>query len=132
MIDKTEVFELIKETIVESCGVNEEEVLPNSTLFADLNINSIDMMDILYTVEMEYDISIRVSDIEQEARAAMGGKDFEQDGFITPDGLEILKEKYPEIPADKLVYGITITDLLMLITVDSMVSMVVQKIEAQE
>ncbi len=131
-MDRNELMQKIREVISDSSGLELEVITPESTLFTELGINSIDMLDILFTLEMEYDISLKVSDIEQESRAAMNGRPFEIDNVITPEGLEILRKRMPEIPKEKFVSGITVNDIISLITVESMLNMVLLKLEAKD
>ena len=117
-MEKKEILEKVIEVIADSTGIEKEEILPGSTLFTELGINSIDMLDVLFSLEMEYDISLNVSDIEQESRGEMGGVAFEVENIITKEGLEVLKRRMPEIPPDKFVDGMTINNIISLITVE--------------
>ena len=77
---------------------------------------------------MEYDISLSISEIEQDSRAEMNGKTFDVDGEITQDGIEVLLLKMPELPREKLIPGITINEVIALINVESLLNMVTQKL----
>ena len=118
--------------ITESCGFKESEVKMEYTLFNELGINSIDMLDILFTLEMEYNISLKVSDLEQQSRAEMNGVPFEIDNVITDEGLDVLRKKMPELSNKALRKGITVNDIIHLLTVESLANMVLFKIENPE
>ena len=124
-----DVFEKVKMIIVDSCGIDEKDINMDSTLFDDLSIDSIDMVDILYNLETEYNISLKIGDFDREARKELGGEPYEIDNIITPGGLEVLRRRMPEIPQEKLQPGITISEFMRLIIVQSLCNLVLQKVE---
>ena len=129
---KEDVIQTVREVISDSCGIEIGNIKNDSTLFGELNVTSIDMVDILYTLEMEYDVSLRISDIEKNARESLEGKNFETDGIVTQEGKEILKLQFPEIPVEKLEGNISVNDIISLISVESLAKMVIFKIEQSE
>jgi acyl carrier protein len=46
-MDKAEIYELLKQNLVEVFEVDAEKVLPNAKLFEDLDIDSIDAVDLI-------------------------------------------------------------------------------------
>jgi len=131
-MDKQVVIEKVKAAISNSCGMEIDTIKPESTLFDDLAITSIDMVDILYMLETEFNISLKISDIENESRGELNGAPFEIDNVITAEGLDAIKRKVPEIPGDKLKPGLTIHEIVNLITVEILANMVLFKIQQQE
>ena len=71
-MNKEQVLDFVTESISESSGLEVENIQSNSTLFKGLGLTSIDMVEIFYMLEMEYDISLRVSDFEKDIREAFG------------------------------------------------------------
>lgn len=128
-MNKEEIIEKIRQVIHESCGISIDEIKSDSTLFDELNIDSIDMVDILFNLERAYDIELKISEIERYSKQEMGDEPFEIDHIITPKGLEVLKRRLPEIDHSKLVEGITIHDIVKLINVTSLANMVLTQIE---
>jgi acyl carrier protein len=124
-----QILSVVQEVIHLSSGVNLDRVTPESTLFDDLAIDSIDMVDILFNLERKYGIELKIGEIEQYSKAEMGNEPFEVDQVITEKGLEVLRRIIPEIDATKLVHGITIHDIIRLITVRSLAMMVAVQID---
>ncbi len=118
------IFIKVQEAISDSCGIEKEEIKGHSSLFNDLNIDSIDMVDILYTLESEYDIELKVSDINKEAIQELGDEPFEIDNIITEKGLQALKRKIPDIPKEGLQYGISVHEVIRMISVKMLCNMV--------
>jgi acyl carrier protein len=46
-MDKVEIYELLKQNLVEVFEVEAEKILPNAKLFEDLDIDSIDAVDLI-------------------------------------------------------------------------------------
>ena len=55
------VFEKIVETIVDSKGIDAASVTPDST-FKDLNVDSLDIAEMVMTLEDEFNITIELED----------------------------------------------------------------------
>ena len=124
-----EILKTVQEVINQSSGLPLSEIHPNSTLFDELAIDSIDMVDILFNLERKYDIELKISEIEQYSKAELGDEPFEIDQIITERGLEVLRKRMPEIASEKLTTGITIHDIIRLITVQSLANMVAVQLE---
>lgn len=52
------IFDKIKEIIVDQLGVEEETVNPDANIQDDLGADSLDIVDLIQTIEDEYDLSI--------------------------------------------------------------------------
>ena len=58
-------FEKIKELIVEQLGVEEDVVTPEANIQDDLGADSLDVVDLIQTIEDEYDLSIPDEAVEE-------------------------------------------------------------------
>ena len=97
-----DVYEKVKTCLEDSCGIEKEEVELDKTLMDDLGLDSIDMIDLVYTLEKQYSISIEVGDFAQQAQKALGDVPFEKENLITNEGLELLIEWIGESQRDKI------------------------------
>ena len=52
------VFDKVKELIVDQLGVEEEKVTAEASIQDDLGADSLDIVDLIQTIEDEYDLSI--------------------------------------------------------------------------
>lgn len=52
------IFDKVKELIVEQLGVEEENVTAEASIQDDLGADSLDVVDLIQTIEDEYDLSI--------------------------------------------------------------------------
>ena len=58
MPTKDEVFEKVREALVDALGVDDDEVTPQATMVGDLGAESIDFLDIVFKLEKGFDIQI--------------------------------------------------------------------------
>jgi len=87
-----EVFEKVKETLVEALGVDDDEVKPEASLTADLGAESIDFLDIVFRLEKAFGIKIPRGELFPDN---LNNPEFVQNGKLTAAGLAMLKERMP-------------------------------------
>ena len=128
MIDEKEIFEKVRESIVEALGVDEEEVTPAATLFEDLGAESLDLLDIVFRLEKAFGIKIPRGGIQQDILATEGIKeeDVLVDGAFTALGAQKLRERMPEIDKDRIHEGFRVDDIPTLFTVQTFANIVKQ------
>lgn len=59
-----EIYDKIKDIIVDQLGVEEEEVTPE-TAFGDLNADSLDIVELIMALEEEFDLEIPDEEAEK-------------------------------------------------------------------
>ena len=64
MTDGT-TFERLKTIIVEQLGVDEEEVTPQASFVEDLNADSLDLVELIMSLEEEFGMEISDEDAEK-------------------------------------------------------------------
>jgi len=128
-MDVEKIFEKVSQVIRESCDIEFSEIKLSHTLFDELAIDSIDLVDILFELETEYDISLKISDIGKQAKLLLGPDvEYEVDGVITKEGLEVLKSYMTEIPSENFKQGLSVYDLIKLFTVESLCKLIQKKL----
>jgi len=60
-----ETFEKVKEIVVEQLGVEADTVAPESAFIADLEADSLDIVEFMMALEEEFDIEIPDEDAEK-------------------------------------------------------------------
>lgn len=58
------VYERLKKIVVEQLGVDEEQVTPQASFVEDLNADSLDLVDLIMTLEEQF--GMEISDEEAE------------------------------------------------------------------
>jgi acyl carrier protein len=60
------VYERVRKIIVEQLGVEEEEVIPTASFVDDLNADSLDLVELIMTMEEEFTTEQRPIEISDE------------------------------------------------------------------
>jgi acyl carrier protein len=89
---RDKILEQVTEVLVDALGVDEDEVLPNATLMADLGAESIDFLDIVFRLEKAFDIKIDREELFP-AETLLNDPALVHDNVLTDEGLALLKEK---------------------------------------
>ena len=88
-----EIFEKVKEALIDALGVDDDEVTEDATMVGDLGAESIDFLDIVFKLEKSFDISIPREELFPDD--ILTNADYVADGKLTADGVAQLKERMP-------------------------------------
>lgn len=129
-MDEKQIYDGVKDAIVEALGVEPDEVEPGSALFDDLGAESLDLLDIVFRLEKTFGIKIPRGGIQQDILAAEGLKEEEVvvDGALTELGAEKLRERMTEVDVSKIQAGFRVDDIPTLFTVQTFVNIVTQQL----
>jgi acyl carrier protein len=94
-MSQEDVFEKVKETLVDALGVDDEEVTPDATLTGDLGAESIDFLDIVFRLEKAFNIKIPPGDLFPDN--VLNNPEFVANGKLTAAGLAKLKASMPHV-----------------------------------
>jgi acyl carrier protein len=95
-----EIFDKVRESLVDALGVDEEEVTPAATLRGDLDAESIDFLDIVFRLEKAFDIKIERGELVPTD--VLENAEYAKDGKLTSAGISALKERMPFADLSKL------------------------------
>ncbi|MGI6157488.1 MAG: acyl carrier protein [Saccharofermentanales bacterium] len=62
---KDEIFKRVQKMLAEQLSIEEHEVTLRSNIFDDLNADSLDIVELVITMEMEFDLSIPDEEAER-------------------------------------------------------------------
>lgn len=99
MASSAEVFEKVRETLVDALGVDDDEVTQEATLIGDLGAESIDFLDIVFRLEKNFDVRIPRGELFPENLAAPDSG-YVKDGVVTEAGLAELRQRMPHADVD--------------------------------
>jgi acyl carrier protein len=123
-----EVFEKVKETLVDALGVDEEEVTAEATLTGDLGAESIDFLDIVFRLEKTFNIKIPRGELFPDG--IFNNPEFVKDGRLTASGLAQLKTSMPHVDFTEFEQDPDINKMASLFKVQTIVSYVKTKVGA--
>lgn len=125
-MSQAEVFEKVKETLVEALGVDEEEVTPQAKITADLGAESIDFLDIVFRLEKALNIKIPRGELFPDN--VLNNPQYVQEGKLTPAGLAQLKERMPHVDFTEFQGNPDISRMGDLFTVQTIANYVAKKV----
>ena len=128
MPTKEEIFDGVKETLVEALVVDDESVVPEATLLGDLGAESIDLLDIVYRLEKTFDIKIEQAELIPTD--LLNSSQYVVDGKLTPDGLQELRKRMPNANLDAFEKNPMIQNLATVLTVDDICHLVESKLNS--
>jgi acyl carrier protein len=129
-VTEQEVFEKLCRLIQNVLGVKSEEVTREKTLVGDLGAESIDLLDLSFLIEDTFAITIAPNEFETEVKKVLPGGVFERDGFLTPEAVEELRKRLPQVDQTRLKPGLRKAELPSLLTVDVFVKLIHGKVVA--
>ena len=128
MPSEEEIFEKVREALVDALGVDDDEVTATATLQGDLDAESIDFLDIVFRLEKSFDIKIERGELFPED--ILTNTDFVQDGKVNADGIAKLKERMPFADLSKFEAEPIVQNLGQQLTVKDMCNFVAHKLAA--
>jgi len=123
-----EVFEKVREQLVDALGVDDDEVGLEKTLTGDLGAESIDFLDIVFRLEKAFGIKIPPGDLFPDN--VLNNPEYVADGKLTASGLAKLKESLPHVTFGDFESDPDVNKLPELFTVEAICTYVASKVNA--
>jgi acyl carrier protein len=130
MPTKEEIFEKVRDVLVEALVVESDEVTPEATLVGDLGAESIDFLDIVFHLEKAFDIKINRGELFPED--IFTDNEYVQDGKVTEAGIAELRKRVPFVDLDAFAENPVVQDFGNMLTVADMCRFVEGKVEVTE
>ena len=125
-----EVFDKVREALVDALGVDDDEVTPTATLQGDLDAESIDFLDIVFRLEKAFDIKIERGELFPED--ILTDTEYVKDGKVNEAGIAKLRERMPFADLSKFEAEPIVQNLGQQLTVQDMCNFVKHKLAAQQ
>ncbi len=126
-MSRDEVFEEVKEVLIDALGLDDDEVVADATLMGDLGAESIDFLDIIFRLEKAFDIKVPREELFP-AEAVLNNPEFVSGGKLTEKGLAELKDKMPHTDLTEFEKDPNVNNIADLFTVDAIVNFVEGKV----
>ena len=104
-----------------------EEIELKSGLIEDLGADSLDFLDIIFSLERKFSIKLRDANLDKFLKAEFTEESLTPEGYILPENIKRLQEFIPGL-ADKA--RLTPAQVFRFIDVESMVMLVERKVGA--
>lgn len=129
MPSKEEVFEKVKEVLIDALSVDDDEVTPDATMVGDLGAESIDFLDIVFKLEKAFDLE-QIPREELFPDDILTNAEYVQDGKVTEAGIAKLKERMPFADLTKFEQNPQVQDFGNLLTVQDLCNYISSKVGA--
>ena len=126
MPTEDEIFDKVREALVDALGVDDDEVIATATLQGDLDAESIDFLDIVFRLEKAFDIKIERGELFPED--ILTDAEYVQDGKVNETGIAKLRERMPFADLTKFEAEPIVQNLGQQLTVKDMCNFVSYKL----
>ena len=124
---REEIFDNVREVLVDALGVDDDEVEPTAKLTSDLGAESIDFLDITFKLEQAFGFKIPQGELFPDSAAQ--NPEYVQDGRITAKGIEEMKARLPHVDFSEFEKNPELGKVGDVFTVDVLVNYVERKLE---
>jgi acyl carrier protein len=90
-MSRDEIFEKVRQALIDALSVEEDEVQSTATLFNDLGAESIDFLDIIFRLEKAFSIKIAQDELTQSD--ILSNPAYQENRKLNAAGLTALKER---------------------------------------
>ncbi|MBN1125252.1 MAG: acyl carrier protein [Sedimentisphaerales bacterium] len=126
-MSRDEIFDQVREVLVDALGLDDDEVTEEATLMGDLGAESIDFLDIVFRLEKAFGIKVPREEL-LPAESLLTNPDYVSNGKLTDKGLAELKAKMPHTDFSDFEADPDVNKLMDLFTVQSIVNFVEAKL----
>ncbi len=128
-MERDEIFQKVRDVLVESLALDEDEVRPEAKLTTDLGAESIDFLDIKFQLEQVFGFKIEDGELFPDNVAQ--DTEYVSEGRLTEKGLAALRERLPHADFADLEADPKVTKVPEIFTVDAIVKFCENKLAAQ-
>jgi acyl carrier protein len=129
MPTSNEIYEKVREILVDALGADESECTMDATLMGDLGAESIDFLDIVFRLGKTFNVKIPRGELFPDNFAA-SDPTLTKDGVLTPSGVAELKKRLPHADIDKFSKDPKVENIPDLFTVGMIVKFMEAKLAA--
>lgn len=128
MASKEEIFEKVKDTLMDALGVDDDQVTEEATLIGDLGAESIDFLDIVFRLEKAFGIKVERGELFPED--ILSNPEYVQNTRVNEAGMKALRERLPFINLDEFEKNPLIQEFGSRLTVGDMCAFIGMKLNA--
>lgn len=126
-MSRQEVYEHVRDTLVEALAVEPDEISEDATLTGDLGAESIDFLDIVFRLEKCFNLKIPRGELFPDD--LLNNPDYVANGRFTDQGLMKIKEAMPHADFAEFEKDPDVNKMPDLFTVKTLVNYVEAKLQ---
>jgi acyl carrier protein len=128
-LSRDDIFEKVREVLVDALGVDDDEVTTDATLMGDLGAESIDFLDIVFRLEKAFGMKVPREELFP-VESLLNNPQLVSNGKLTPEGLAELRQRVPHTDLTEFERNPDINKLADLFTVNAIVNYVDSRLNA--
>jgi acyl carrier protein len=125
---RDEIESTLRALLADSLAVSRDEVTRERRLFEDLGADSLDFIDIVFSMERAFGIKVRDSELDFLSRLDFSSPAVMRDGHLTRETVERLSAWLPALREREDREKVTPRELFSLITVGTLCGLVERKV----
>ena len=131
-LNRNEIFKNVQACVAESLALAVEQVTLESSLIDQLGADSLDLLEIIFTLERKFSIPLKKAELEKLTRGELKSESLIDGKYLPPEEIEQLESWLPALKklADK--NSIQPRQLFSFITVESLVILIEKESVAQQ
>ncbi|HDS83644.1 MAG TPA: acyl carrier protein [Phycisphaerales bacterium] len=126
-MSREEIYEQVKEALVDALGLDDEDITPEATLMGDLGAESIDFLDIVFRLEKAFNIKVPREELFP-AEGVLNNPEYVSGGKVTEKGLAELRAKMPHTDLSEFEADPDVNKIADLFTVQAIVNFIESKV----
>ncbi len=127
-LPRAEIFEKVKDALVDALSVEPSEITEQATLFNDLGAESIDFLDIMFRLEKAFNIKISQDEFTQNE--IVSNPAYQENRKLNAAGLAALKSRIKDGDWATFEKDPSVDKIQNIFTVGTIVSFIEQKLAA--
>jgi acyl carrier protein len=131
-VDREEGLAVVCAVVADSLGLAPQEVTPGSRLITDLSADSLDIIDLVFTLERRFALKLRNGELDALLRGELFTPAAVEDGFLRPEAVERLGRVIPAMAGVAGGGRVTPGQIISLITVESLWLMIERRMTVQQ
>jgi acyl carrier protein len=128
-MSRDEIFQKVREVLVDALGVDDDEVTADATLMGDLGAESIDFLDIVFRLEKAFGMKVPREELFP-VESLLNNAELVSNGRLTDKGLAELRQRVPHTDLTEFEKDPDINKLADLFTVNAIVNYVDSRLNA--
>ena len=125
------IFEGVRANIADSLALAKDKISLESRLVDDLGADSLDLVDIVFTLERKFGINVRETEFNFLTRLDFSSPEVMRDGFLTAPVVDKLADWLPQVAAAPDRSKVSPRALFSMITVESICIVVERRLAVQ-
>jgi len=123
-VTRDELVTAVRALLADRLALKVERVTLRSRLIDDLGADSLDFIDLVFTLEKKFGIKIREEEFDFLSRLDFSSPEVMRDGFLTAETVEKLRTRLPGLGELADPTRVTPKDLFGLLTVETLCDLV--------